>query len=120
MTMLRSTTAWQALAAHHETIKDVTLRELFASDATRGESLTAEGAGLFLDYSKNRITAETLQLLVQLAEERDLAGRRAAIKLSGRPMPPWTSWWACVTMAMAPSTGCLRALPRKPVSTAAA
>ena len=77
--MLRSTTAWQALAAHHETIKDVTLRELFASDATRGESLTAEGAGLFLDYSKNRITAETLQLLVQLAEERDLAGRRAAM-----------------------------------------
>ena len=77
--MLRSTTAWQALAAHHETIKDVTLRELFASDATRGESLTAAGAGLFLDYSKNRITAETLQLLVQLAEERDLAGRRAAM-----------------------------------------
>ena len=79
MTMLRSTTAWQALAAHHETIKDVTLRELFAGDATRGEALTAEGAGLFLDYSKNRITAETLQLLVQLAEERDLAGRRAAM-----------------------------------------
>ena len=77
--MLRSTTAWQALAAHHETIKNVTLRELFAGDATRGESLTAEGAGLFLDYSKNRITAETLQLLVQLAEERDLAGRRAAM-----------------------------------------
>ena len=77
--MLRSTTAWQALAAHHETIKDVTLRELFAGDATRGEALTAEGAGLFLDYSKNRITAETLQLLVQLAEERDLAGRRAAM-----------------------------------------
>ena len=77
--MLRSTTAWQALAAHHETIKNVTLRELFAGDATRGESLTAEGAGLFLDYSKNRITAETLQLLVALAEERDLAGRRAAM-----------------------------------------
>ena len=79
MTMLRSTTAWQALAAHHETIKNVTLRELFAGDATRGEALTAEGAGLFLDYSKNRITTETLQLLVQLAEERDLAGRRAAM-----------------------------------------
>ena len=77
--MLRSTTAWQALAAHHETIKNVTLRELFAGDATRGEALTAEGAGLFLDYSKNRITAETLQLLVALAEERDLAGRRAAM-----------------------------------------
>ncbi|MGI9186561.1 MAG: glucose-6-phosphate isomerase [Gaiellales bacterium] len=79
MTTLRSTTAWQALAAHHQTIKDATLRELFAGDATRGEALTAEGAGLFLDYSKNRITAETLQLLVQLAEERDLAGRRTAM-----------------------------------------
>jgi glucose-6-phosphate isomerase len=72
MTMLRSTTAWQALAAHHEAIKDATLRELFAGDATRGESLTAEGAGLFLDYSKNRITAETLQLLV-LHEKRGFA-----------------------------------------------
>ncbi len=77
--MLRLTTAWQALATHHETIKNVTLRELFAGDATRGEALTTEGAGLFLDYSKNRITTETLQLLVQLAEERDLAGRRAAM-----------------------------------------
>ena len=79
MTTLRSTTAWQALAAHHQTIKDTTLRELFAGDATRGEALTAEGAGLFLDYSKNRVTAETMKLLVTLAEERDLAGRRAAM-----------------------------------------
>ena len=79
MTTLRSTPAWQALSDHYEAIRDVTLRELFAADATRGETLTAEGAGLFLDYSKNRITAETLQLLVQLAEERDLAGRRAAM-----------------------------------------
>lgn len=79
MTMLRSTTAWQALAAHYETIRDVTLRELFAADAKRGETLTADGAGLFLDYSKNRVTADTMQLLVQLAEERDLAGRRAAM-----------------------------------------
>ena len=79
MTMLRSTTAWQALAAHHQVIGAATLRELFAADPRRGETLTAEGAGLFLDYSKNRITAETLQLLVALAEERDLTGRRAAM-----------------------------------------
>ena len=79
MTMLRSTTAWQALAAHHKDIKDTHLREFFAADATRGETLTAEAAGLFLDYSKNRVTAETMQLLIQLAEERDLAGHREAM-----------------------------------------
>ena len=79
MTMLRSTTAWQALAAHHKDIKDTHLREFFAADATRGETLTAEATGLFLDYSKNRVTAETMQLLIQLAEERDLAGHREAM-----------------------------------------
>ena len=79
MTMLRSTTAWQALADHHKDIKDTHLREFFAADATRGETLTAEAAGLFLDYSKNRVTAETMQLLIQLAEERDLAGHREAM-----------------------------------------
>jgi len=79
MTMLRSTTAWQALAAHHKDIKDTHLREFFAADATRGETLTAEAAGLFLDYSKNRVTTETMQLLIQLAEERDLAGHREAM-----------------------------------------
>ena len=77
--MLRSTTAWQALAAHHKDIKDTHLREFFAADATRGETLTAEAAGLFLDYSKNRVTTETMQLLIQLAEERDLAGHREAM-----------------------------------------
>ena len=79
MTMLRSTTAWQALAAHHKDIKDTHLREFFAADATRGETLTSEATGLFLDYSKNRVTAETMQLLIQLAEERDLAGHREAM-----------------------------------------
>ena len=79
MTMLRSTTAWQALAAHYKDIKDTHLREFFAADATRGETLTAEAAGLFLDYSKNRVTTETMQLLIQLAEERDLAGHREAM-----------------------------------------
>jgi glucose-6-phosphate isomerase len=51
------------------------LRELFAGDSTRGEKLTAEGAGLFLDYSKNRVTETTLKLLLQLAQECDLRGR---------------------------------------------
>ena len=64
------TAAWRALAAHHQTIKDVHLRQLFGDDAGRGERLTAEGAGLYLDYSKNRITDETIRLLLQLAHER--------------------------------------------------
>ena len=64
--------AWKALAAHHERIRDVHLRELFAEDPNRGERLTAEAAGIFLDYSKNRITDETLKLLLQLAGECDL------------------------------------------------
>src|SRR5712672_3276054 len=64
--------AWKALASHYETVSKLHLRELFASDRTRGSRLTAEGVGLFLDYSKNRITNETLKLLVQLAEESGL------------------------------------------------
>ncbi|MGI9116212.1 MAG: glucose-6-phosphate isomerase [Gaiellales bacterium] len=83
MTTLRSTPAWQALEAHHAEIAATQLRELFSADPARGETLTAEGAGLYLDYSKNRVTAETLRLLVQLAEERDLAGHRDAM-LTGR------------------------------------
>jgi glucose-6-phosphate isomerase len=79
MTPLRQTAAWQALTAHHAEIGDTHLRDLFASDPARGEKLAAEGAGLYLDYSKNRITAETIALLVRLAEERDLPGRRDAM-----------------------------------------
>ncbi|MGH7188282.1 MAG: hypothetical protein ACREF0_03750, partial [Acetobacteraceae bacterium] len=71
--------AWQALQNHHATIKDRHLRALFADDPSRGERFTAEGAGLFLDYSKNRITADTMKLLRALAEERDVAGRRDAM-----------------------------------------
>ncbi len=74
-TSLTQRPAWQALAAHYEQIKDVHLRTLFAQDPQRGERLTAEAAGLFLDYSKHRITDETLQLLVGLAEECGLRGR---------------------------------------------
>ena len=71
--------AWQALAAHHQEIEKTHLRELFAQDAQRGERLTVEAAGLYLDYSKNRVTDETLRLLMQLANESDLAGHIAAM-----------------------------------------
>lgn len=73
------TAAWRALAAHYQQIKDVHLRQLFAEDPRRGEHLTAEGAGLYLDYSKNRITDETVRLLLQLAQERGVADRRDAM-----------------------------------------
>ena len=76
---LTETPAWRALEAHFEQIKDVHLRRLFADDPARGERLTAEGAGLYLDYSKNRITDETLRLLVRLARERGLTERRDAM-----------------------------------------
>ena len=67
--------AWNRLAAHYEEVGAVHLRTLFAEDPERGERMTAEGAGLFLDYSKNRITDETLRLLVALAEESGLRER---------------------------------------------
>ncbi len=76
---LRERPAWQALERHYEQIRGLHLRELFADDATRGERLTAEGSGLFLDYSKNRVTDETLKLLVELAQESGLAERTEAM-----------------------------------------
>ena len=66
---LRDKTAWKALVTHYDTIHSASLRELFDADAQRGQRLTAEGAGLYLDYSKNRITDETLRLLCALADE---------------------------------------------------
>ncbi len=71
--------AWGELTRHHQEIATISLRELFAADPTRGERLTAEGAGLYLDYSKNRVTADTLGLLVALAEQSRLAERTAAM-----------------------------------------
>src|ERR671936_847213 len=76
---LRHTTAWRALEAHAAEIRDLHLRELFADDPTRGERLRLEAEGIFLDYSKNRITDETLRLLLSLAAERGVAGRRDAM-----------------------------------------
>jgi len=73
--VLTSRPAWKALAAHHARVRDLHLRALFAGDPGRGERLTLEAAGLFLDYSKNRITDETTTLLVNLAEECGLRGR---------------------------------------------
>jgi glucose-6-phosphate isomerase len=72
---LTSRPAWKALQAHHDKVRQLHLRELFAKDAKRGERLAIEAAGLYLDYSKNRITDETLKLLVQLAEESGLRAR---------------------------------------------
>lgn len=76
---LTSTPAWQSLQAHYADMKDTQLKQLFAEDASRGEKFAAEGAGLFLDYSKNRITEETVRLLLALARERKLEERRAAM-----------------------------------------
>ena len=67
--------AWKALEAHHRTIRAVHLREMFARDSRRGERFTAEAAGLYLDYSKNRISDETVSLLVRLPEDCGLRSR---------------------------------------------
>jgi glucose-6-phosphate isomerase len=79
MAALTDTRSWQALTAHHARVKDLHLRALFADDPSRAERFSAEGAGLFLDYSKNRITDETLRLLLRLADERGVAKRRDAM-----------------------------------------
>lgn len=67
--------AWKALAAHYQEVKSLHLRELFASDPARGERFSADAVGVLLDYSKNRITDETLRLLLQMAEESGLRER---------------------------------------------
>src|SRR6201994_3598043 len=72
---LTQTSAWKALETHYQQIKDVHLRSLFADDPKRGERLTAEAAGIYLDYSKNRVTDETLSLLLNLAKESGLRER---------------------------------------------
>jgi glucose-6-phosphate isomerase len=70
---------WKALESHHQKIRELHLRQLFADDPKRGERLTTEALGLYLDYSKNRVTDETLKLLFQLAEESGLRGRIEAM-----------------------------------------
>ena len=65
---LTESPSWHALQAHYEKMKDIQLRQLFAGDPNRGDRLVAKAAGLYLDYSKNRITDETVRLLIQLAK----------------------------------------------------
>jgi glucose-6-phosphate isomerase len=78
-TPLRERPAWSELARHHDGIQSAHLRDLFAADPTRGERLVAEGAGLYLDYSKNRISGDTVRLLVALAEQSGLHERTEAM-----------------------------------------
>jgi glucose-6-phosphate isomerase len=78
-TPLRQRPAWKALEQHHREIGERHLRELFAEDPGRGERLAAEAVGLYLDYSKNRVTDETLALLIQLAQESQVEERRDAM-----------------------------------------
>ena len=77
---LRRRPAWTALEQHYQTVKDVHLRQLFAEDRKRGDRLAIEATGIYLDYSKNRITDETFRLLLQLAEEAGLRDRIEAIE----------------------------------------
>ena len=72
---LRKRPVWTSLLAHRQETKDVHLRQLFADDPTRGERLACEAAGIYLDYSKNLITDQTLRLLLQLAREAGLRER---------------------------------------------
>ena len=76
---LRERPAWQALESHHTQLSAAHIRDLFAADPSRGERLAAEGAGLYLDYSKNRVTNETIALLVRLAAESRLQERTEAM-----------------------------------------
>ena len=72
---IRACPAWKALESHHQKIRELHLRKLFADDSKRGERMASEAVGLYLDYSKNRVTDETIQLLLQLAEECGLRSR---------------------------------------------
>src|SRR5262245_60924006 len=72
---LTERSAWKALVVHREKVREIHLRQLFADDPKRGERLAVEAMGLYLDYSKNRVTEETLKLLLQLADESGLRER---------------------------------------------
>ena len=71
--------AWKSLKSHYEKTRDIHLRQLFADDPNRGQHMATESLGIYLDYSKNRITDETIQLLVKLAEETGLRDRMDAM-----------------------------------------
>ena len=97
---LRQRPAWKSLERHSEAIRDRHLRQLFADDPKRGERLALEAVGVFLDYSKNRLTDETLALLLQLARESGLADRIAAMFRATKSMSPSTA--PCCTWPCAP------------------
>jgi glucose-6-phosphate isomerase len=78
-TSIDQTSEWAALVAHHATLRDLHLRDLFAEDPGRAGRLAAEGAGLYLDYSKHRITDETVTLLLALARAAHVEARRDAM-----------------------------------------
>jgi len=78
-TQLTDRPAWKALQAHHAQLRGAHLRELFAADPGRGERLAFEAAGIYFDYSKHRVTDETLKLLLALADEAGVAARREAM-----------------------------------------
>jgi glucose-6-phosphate isomerase len=67
--------SWKALVTHHQNVRELHLRQLFGDDPTRAERMSVQAVGLYLDYSKNRVTDETLKLLVQLADESGLRER---------------------------------------------
>ena len=76
---LTDSPAWQALRAHHAAVRDLQLRDLFADEPDRVERLTLDAAGIHADLSKHRVTAETISLLLALADERGVAARRDAM-----------------------------------------
>ncbi|MCY3577957.1 MAG: glucose-6-phosphate isomerase, partial [bacterium] len=82
---MHDTSEWQALSAHRRALDGVHLREIFKSDPQRGERLVANTDGLLLDYSKNRLTDETLELLAALADQAELRHRIEAM-LDGEPV----------------------------------
>src|SRR5476649_2952995 len=83
--LLTERPAWMALAEHYQAVRGLHLRQLFADDPRRGERYTAEAAGIYLDYSKNRITYETIRLLMGLAGECGVRERIAAM-FRGEPI----------------------------------
>src|SRR5271156_5565153 len=94
---------WKGLADHYKRIAKLHLRQIFADDPKRGERLNVEALGLFLDYSKNRITEETLKLLIQLAEESHLQKRTEPI-FRGKRITPRETRRFCTPLCGLPET----------------
>ena len=107
-------TAWKALEAHYQKVRDLHLPDAIPEDPLRGERMTAEAIGIYLDYSKNRITGETLGILLQLAEDPDCGlasmpcseGRRS----TSRKSAPFCTW-PCAPPRANPSSWTERTSP---------